>query len=121
MDVTVVGLIGLALTFVTCVGGLIVRDRALLALITNGDKAVHDALEKRVDNAVIEAKREDAALHERINRVRDEFVRRDDLDQHLGRIEKNLNQMYIEQRETNQRIDGFMSAMVGNNDRVKTK
>lgn len=121
MDMTVVGLIGLALTFVTCVGGLIVRDRALLALITNGDKTTHDSLEKKIEFVLQSDDAKIAALHERVNKIRDEFVRRDDLDQHLGRIEKNLNQMYIEQRETNQRIDGFMSAMVGNNDRVKSK
>lgn len=99
-------LVGWGLTVVIIVGAAIARDRALQKQITDGDAAIRDT-----------ALKEDAVLHERINRTRDEFVRRDDLDQHMKRIEGNLEKMYTEQRETNQRIDGFMAAMVGSNER----
>lgn len=100
-------LIGWGLTTLMIVGGVIARDRALQNQITAGDKSALD-----------ESKREIATLHERINKTRDDFVRRDDLDQHMKRIEGNLEKMYTEQRETNQRIDGFMTAMVkDHNDR----
>jgi hypothetical protein len=35
----------------------------------------------------------DDRLHERINRVRDEFVRRDDLDGHMARVDRALTEM----------------------------
>lgn len=98
--------IGWGLTTLVIVGGIIARDRYVLNLISTGDKAV----EGKVD-----------IVHERINKTRDDFVRRDDLDSHMKRIEGNLEKMYTEQRETNQRIDGFMAAMVnGHNDRRNT-
>ena len=40
----------------------------------------------------------DDALHERVNRVRDEYVRRVDLDTHMARIEATLKEMRDEQR-----------------------
>jgi hypothetical protein len=63
----------------------------------------------------------DNALHERINRVREElgrdFVRKSDLDGHLQRIDKSLVEMREEgreaQRETNRRLDAIISAVKG--------
>lgn len=81
--------IGWGLSVVGIVGGIIARDRALMRQINDGD----------------------AALHERVNRTRDEFVRRDDLDKHLARIDANIAGMYAEQKETNKRIDAFMAAV----------
>ena len=61
----------------------------------------------------------DDALHERVNRVRDElgrdFVRKSDLDGHLGRIDKNVQDLRDEareaQRETHRRLDTVISAI----------
>lgn len=99
----IIAMIGTALTFITCVGGLIVRDRAVLAIIAAGDKAVRDEISTELKT-----------LHERINKTRDEFVRRDDLDTHLKSIEQSISRMYDEQRQTNHRLDGFMTAMAKN-------
>lgn len=86
--------------FVACIGGLIARDRYISAAITSGDKAVRDEMSRDI-----------GVCHERINKTRDEFVRRDDLDGHLARIEKNIVGMHNEQKETNKRIDEFMTAI----------
>jgi hypothetical protein len=94
-------IIGWIISMVTLVGGIIARDRYISASISTGDKAVRDEMDKKV-----------GVLHERVNNTRDEFVRRDDLDGHLGRIEKTINSMHEEQKETNKRIDGFMAEMV---------
>lgn len=86
--------------FVACIGGLIARDRYISAAIATGDKAVRDEMIK-----------ETGVCHERINKTRDEFVRRDDLDGHLARIEKSIAGMHDEQKGTNKRIDEFMTVM----------
>lgn len=90
--------------FVACIGGLIARDRYINAAITNGDKAVRDEMTKDI-----------GVCHERINKTRDEFVRRDDLDGHLARIEKSIVGMHDEQKGTNKRIDEFMTAIASKN------
>ena len=46
--------------------------------------------------SAMEAK--DDVLHERVNRVRDEYVRRVDLDSHMARLESTLKEMRDEQR-----------------------
>jgi len=94
-------IIGWGLSIVAIVGGLIARDRALMRQISDGDAAVQKLSDGHVAN-----------LHERINKTRDEFVRRDALDGHLARIDKNIAGMYAEQNETNRRIDEFMATMV---------
>ncbi|MCZ8545087.1 hypothetical protein OOJ09_12910 [Mesorhizobium qingshengii] len=47
----------------------------------------------------------DDALHDRINRVRDEYVRRIDLDSHMSRIETNVKELREEGREGNREIN----------------
>lgn len=86
-----------------CVGGIIARDRYIASMMVNGDKAVRDAMDKRID-----------VVHERVNKTRDEFVRREDLDGHLVRIEKTITSMHEEQKETNRRIDNFLAAIAQN-------
>jgi hypothetical protein len=83
------------------VGGIIARDRAIGGMIVSGDKSVHDDLGRKLD-----------IMHERINKTRDEFVRKDDLDAHVTRMERMMEHMYEEMKGTNQRIDNFMSNMV---------
>ena len=55
---------------------------------------IHGTIERTRD----QQRAGDAELHERINRVRDEFVRRDDLDAHMARIEKTMVEMRAELR-----------------------
>lgn len=97
----VILIVGWGLSILTLVGGAIARDRYISASIATGDKAVRDEMDKKID-----------VVHERVNKTRDEFVRRDDLDGHLARIEKSIAGMHEEQKITNKRIDEFMTEMV---------
>lgn len=98
-----------------CVGGVIARDRYIAGTITNGDKAVRDEFDRKIAAMKADCDKDANVLHERINKTRDEFVRRDDLDGHLARIEKSISGMHEEQKGTNKRIDEFMTAMASNN------
>lgn len=57
----------------------------------------------------------DSKLHERINRVRDEYVRRIDLDSHLHRLDEGVKELRDESREgtreTNRRLDAVLAAL----------
>jgi hypothetical protein len=64
-------LIGIVAAGVAIIGGIIVRDRYVAKSIRDGD----------------------AELHSRINKVKDDYVRRDDLDKHLERIEHKLDEL----------------------------
>lgn len=46
----------------------------------------------------------DDKLHARINEVRKEYVRRDDLDGHLSRIDKKLDEIANEQKDMNRSV-----------------
>lgn len=104
MDTTIlVALVGWGLTVIAIFGAAVARDRALQSQISNGDEAAKKAAQ---DEAKI--------LHERINKTRDEFVRRDDLDTHMKRLEDLHRMVYDEQKRTNERLDGFMAAVAKN-------
>lgn len=84
-------LIGIGVTMVLAFGGMLIGSfRNLSARIAAGDDR----------------------LHERVNRVRDEYVRRDDLDGHLQRIDGNVNELRREIREgqvdTQRRLDRLL-------------
>lgn len=59
----------------------------------------------------------DGDLHKRVDRVKDDYVRRDDLNSHLDRMDKNVEKLRDEiQRardETNQRLDNLISTISG--------
>ena len=82
-------LIGTLMALVTMIGGFIVRDRQVMARIHEGDEKI----QKAVDD------------------VRKEYVRRDDLKDHLQAIEKSLVQSRAEQRETARRIDTLITSI----------
>lgn len=87
-------LIGVSLTvLLTTAGMLIAAFRALSAKI---DSSNAEQTEQIKDG--------DDKLHERINRVRDEYVKRIDLDGHLGRIDQTLREMRDEWRDMNRTI-----------------
>jgi hypothetical protein len=83
-------IVGAVAAVAATIGGYIMRDRQVAKLIATGD----------------------ATLHERVNRVRDEYVRRDDLTGHITRIETMLIAMRDEQRRTNERIDSLLVKLV---------
>lgn len=66
---------------------VIARDRSLMAMIGDAKEAAR--------RAATDVARE---LHERVNRVREEYVRRDDLDGHLQRIDQRINELRADQR-----------------------
>ena len=82
-------LIGILMAFVTMIGGFIARDRQVMARIQDGDEKI----QKAVDD------------------VRKEYVRRDDLKDHLQSIEKSLVQSRDEQREMARRIDALITSI----------
>ena len=58
-------------------------------------------------------KDEDDQLHERVNRVRDDYVRRVDLDDHVRQLREGMKEMRDEDRkllkESKKRIDQVLS------------
>lgn len=82
-------LIGTLIGVVGLIGGLIARDRQVHKTIAEGDEK----------------------LSNRITRVQEQYVRRDDLNGHIQTIENSVNQMREEQRETNRRIDAVLTTL----------
>lgn len=87
---TIKWLVGL---FVTGAGMLGATIAGLRRSIQNGD----DKLAAQMRDA-------DNQLHERVNRVRDEYVKRADFDATYGRIEARLAEMRTEQKEMSRLI-----------------
>ena len=85
------------------------RDRQLLSIMN-----------KNKEEAVSAARAEHNNLHDRINRIRDEFVRRDDFDAHMTRLDKRLDDFRDEMREasasTNRRLDSIIHKLNGKAD-----
>lgn len=81
------------IAFVGMIGGILARDRQLTRLITDGDDKLHD----------------------RVNRVRDEYVRRADLNGHIQRLDANIQNlakdMHDTSQETTRRLDAILTAM----------
>ena len=108
---TVTWLIGAILTAVTVVGGFIVRDRQVAKLIADGDERIRGELEA----SKASTKEDFDNLHERVNKVREGYVRRDDLDTHLQRMGDDIKDMRGENREAtkamNERLDAVLAAL----------
>lgn len=89
----ILGLLGAAGTIVAIVSAIVALHRSTSDKIQKGDDA----------------------LHERINRVRDEYVRRVDLDGHMARIETNVKELREENREgtrdINRRLDQILTSV----------
>ena len=87
---------------VTLIGGVVARDRYILNLISKN----HEGSIKAVQEATSE-------IYERINRVKDEYVRRVDLDGHIVRLDHSVNILAEEMRSsttaTNQRLDAILA------------
>lgn len=93
-------------TLLLSVGGLLTpivlaamaRDKSLMSMISGAkeDMAAHI-------NAAT------APLHERVNRVRDEYVRRDDLDGHLRRFEKSMDEVKSQLMRQSEKTEARLS------------
>lgn len=75
-------LLGVAGLLVPVVLAAMARDRSLMSIISSVK-----------DDTVRSVKASTDPIHERINRFRDEYVRRDDLEGHLTRIDKQFNDL----------------------------
>lgn len=100
MEQSIYQLITIAIAFVGVIGGIIARDRFIIQYINTANETMRETMRHELDN-----------LHSRVNATRDGFVRRDDLDGHLRRMETNIKEMREEQRETNKRLDAFMGSL----------
>lgn len=92
MDGEIAWIIGTALSLSVVIGGIIARDRQLTRMIQDGDEKLHD----------------------RVNRVREDMVRRTDLDDHLQRVDKSLQTLDAnireQGRETTRRLDQLIAS-----------
>lgn len=79
--------------FVTIGGAFLATIGGLRKAISNGDEKLADKMSKGDD-----------ALHERVNRVRDEYVKRVDHDAALTRIDLTLRELRDEQKEMNRQV-----------------
>ena len=80
------------------------RLRSIDLAITQGDDGVKAW-------AQTEFKELSEKLHDRISKVRDEAVQKDDLTGHIERFEKSLEAMAAAQGKTNERIDNMNDRM----------
>jgi chemotaxis regulatin CheY-phosphate phosphatase CheZ len=87
--------ITVGLSVLGALGGWIARDRQVMA-----------AVAKKADAASVSGSIKD--LHQRVEKFRDDYVRRDDLDKHLSSIERLLRSVQSEQHETNRRLDALI-------------
>lgn len=95
MDDQIVWVTGIAISIVGLIGGVIMRDRYVMKALNDGD----------------------GKLHSRINLVKDQFVRKEDLDDHLKRMDDSMKELKLDFKErsiaTNNRLDAIISA-IGN-------
>lgn len=84
----------------------IARDRTLVAMIQSSRNDAMNAVKMGGD-----------VTHDRINRVRDEYVRRDDLQGHLVRIDKQFDEMRDQirrgQESTERKLDKIENLLSG--------
>lgn len=98
-------IIGIAVTVVISVGGLLA--------------AAFRSISSRIDTQMVSlrahADTQVAELHGRVNKVKDDYVRRDDMDKHMTRIDGNVNELRREFRDshedTNRKLDAIMERL----------
>jgi uncharacterized membrane protein YdfJ with MMPL/SSD domain len=94
-------LIGTAVTAIFAIAGIAI--------------AAFRATANKIDDVAGKIKAGDDALHERINRVRDEYVKRIDLDGYMERMEETVKELRTEThegtREINHRLDQVLTTL----------
>jgi len=98
-------LIGTAITLATFFGGALI---ASFRSLSHAQKTAEDRLGAAIKDG-------DDQLHERINRVRDEYVRRVDLDGHVSQLREGMKELKDENREStremNKRLDQVLAVL----------
>lgn len=82
MNGSIEWVIGTVLAIVAMLGGAVVRDRQVFKAIRDGDEKLGDKLTTG-----------DKALDDRIDKTRDDYVRRADLEQHIKHLETSVAQL----------------------------
>lgn len=98
-------LIGVSVTVLLAIATMLIAAfRALSGKIEKGNSELAKGIKDGDDH-----------LHERVNRVRDEYVKRVDLDGHMTRMETNVKELRDENREgtreINRRLDTVLSTL----------
>lgn len=98
MDTDLKWLIGVAVSITLAVTGMMITSfRMLSTKISTNSRNLHEKVE---DNH--------REVHGRIDNVKEKYVRRDDLDGHIERIDRNIAEMRAEQRDqTRQMLDAI--------------
>ncbi len=90
-------LIALIVGAVALVGGFIFRDRQTQNAIRS--------VERRGGEKLSEAQKD---MHKRVDKVKDEYVRRDDLGTHMEHVTTGLADVKAELQRTNTRLDELL-------------
>lgn len=93
-------IVGVIVGIVTMIGGLVTRDRQVMHRIDDGDRDIREELHALGDKV--------KASQDSIKR---DYVRRDDLKEHLQTIEKMLEQARADQKDLTRRIDSFITTV----------
>lgn len=102
MQIEITWAISTLVALVALIGGIIARDRYILNVISeshdNSIKAIQQATQNNND---------------RVDRVKDEYVRRVDLDDRISHLDSSLKDLTSEMRSsavaTNQRLDVLLT------------
>lgn len=66
------------------------------------DKSLQEMVFAVKDDVMSHFNASQSRMHDRIDQVRTDYVRRDDLDGHVGRIEKRFDEVFNEMRRGNE-------------------
>lgn len=99
-------LVGIAVSAALGLAGMVI---AAFRTLSGRIEDTNTALSKNIRDG-------DDQLHERVNRVRDEYVRRVDLDGHMGRIDTTLRELRDEQREIGKALIAVLPLLRGRAD-----
>ena len=99
-------ILGLLFTLITVIWGL-------ARYINSRSEAVRKEAKSETDKIRDEAKADSDILHARINDIRNEYVHTDHMDSLIQGIRDSVGNVALEQRRTNDRIDGVLNHLAG--------
>src|SRR5690606_20808087 len=102
-------LFGVALSTIIAIAGIaIAAFRSMAARLDRAVEQISGRIDRDTTKLEKAIKEGDDALHERVNRLRDDvsknYVRRDDLDGHLTRLGEQLRELRTDIKELMQRV-----------------
>ena len=71
---------------------------AIATIAIGAFRAMSGRLDRAVEKIEIAMRSEDAQLHSRINDVRERYVRRDDFERHMQRLDEALKEIRADQK-----------------------